>query len=282
MSVAERRVAIWIGLLAFSTYAWFHAGGGWNQNSFFDLTRAIVKRHTFAIEASAANTGDVSFANGHVYANKSPALSWLAAIVYWPLHAIEQARGIDAGNVHVVTLNAYVCTLFVVALPAALVPALLYVLARRRRFAPGPSALVALSIAFASQLFPFATIFMIHAPSALLLLVALTSERRWIAGFAAGLGTAMNYLCAVSLLFVFVRRRDWRFAAGAALPLAALAAYQWLCFGGIFTTSVANTSTRFLQSGAAIGLLQLPTADSIWGVTFSPYRGVFFFAPLLL
>lgn len=282
MSLADRRVAIWISLLAFATYAWFHAGGGWNQNAFFDLTRAIVERQTFAIDEYAANTGDISFANGHIYANKTPALAWVAAIAYWPLHAIEAAREIDVENVHVQTMNAYVCTLFAVALPAALLPGLLYVFARRRRFPPGWSAIVALSVAFATQLFPFATIFMIHAPSALLLFVALTSERRTVAGLAAGLATAMNYLCAIGLLFVFVRRRDTRFVAGVLPPLLALAAYQLVCFGGIFTTSVAKTSSRFLQSGAAMGVLQLPTPASVWGVTFSPYRGVFFFAPLLL
>jgi hypothetical protein len=282
MSLADRRVAVWIALLTFATYAWFHAGGGWNQSSFFDLTRAIVERHTFAIDAYAGNTGDLSFSGGHVYANKSPALSWLAVIIYWPLHALERAQGIDFGNVHVVTMNAYVCTLFVVALPAAIVPALLYRLGRRRRFPPGWSAFVALSVAFATQLFPFATIFMIHAPSALLLLLALTSERRPLAGFAAGLGAAMNYLCTVSLLYVALRRRDWKFALGAAPPLAALAVYQYLCFGGLFTSSVAKTTPQFLRSGAPMGVLQWPTAESIWGVTFSPYRGVFYFAPLLL
>ena len=35
---------------------YFFAGGGWNQNSQFDLTRAIVERHTFAIDAYAGNT----------------------------------------------------------------------------------------------------------------------------------------------------------------------------------------------------------------------------------
>jgi len=96
------------------------------------------------------------------------------------------------------------------------------------------------------------------------------------------LATAMNYLCAVTLLFVFLRRRDWKFAAASLPPLLALAAYQRICFGGIFTTSVAKTSTRFLAQGAPMGVLQWPTLDSIYGVTFSPYRGVFFFAPLLL
>jgi hypothetical protein len=282
MSRPDRRVSEWLFFVTFAAYAYFHAGGGWNQNAFFDLTRAIVERHTFAIDAYAANTGDTSLANGHVYANKTPALAWVATPVYWVLHAIETRRGIGVGDVHVQTLNAYICTLFAVALPAALIPALLYAFARRRQFDPGWSAIVALSIALATQLFPFATIFMIHAPSALLMFVALTSERRTAAGLAAGLATAMNYLCAIGLLFVFIRRRDWRFASGALVPLAALAAYQYVCFGGVFTTSVAATSTRFLQKGAAMGVLQIPTVESVWGVTFSPYRGVFFFAPLLL
>ncbi len=124
MSRTDRRISEWLFLLSFATYAWFHAGGGWNQNAFLDTTRAIVERHTFAIDSYAVNTGDVSFAGSHIYANKSPALSWLAAIVYWPLHALEQARGLDAGDPNVLTLNAYLCTLLVVALPAALVPAL--------------------------------------------------------------------------------------------------------------------------------------------------------------
>lgn len=282
MSLADRRVAIWIFLLAFATYAYFHAGGGWNQNAFFDATRAIVERHTFAIDSYATNTGDVSFANGHVYANKAPALACLAAIVYWPLHALEHARGIDAGDANVMTVNAYICTMFVVALPAALIPALLYTLARKRRFPAGWSAIAALSIAFGTQLFPYATIFMMHAPSALLLLVALTSERRGVAGLAAGVAMAMNYLCAVTLLFGFARRGGARFVAGAVTPLLALGIYQWMCFGGIFTTSVAHTSSRFLSRKAALGVLQLPSFDSIYGVTISPYRGVFFFAPLLL
>src|SRR5216684_2658014 len=71
-SQADRRVAEWLFLLTFVTCAYFFAGGGWNQNSQFDLTRAIVERHTFAIDAYAANSGDVAFARGHVYSNKSP------------------------------------------------------------------------------------------------------------------------------------------------------------------------------------------------------------------
>src|SRR5258708_39890410 len=89
MTLADRRVAIWIFLLVFTTYAYFHAGGGWDPNSQLDLTRAIVERHTFAINAYAANTGDLSFVNGRVYSNKSPALSLIAALPIPPVVAFS-------------------------------------------------------------------------------------------------------------------------------------------------------------------------------------------------
>src|SRR5947207_10444965 len=95
MSVADRQLAFWLFLLTFVVSAYFQAGGGWNQNSQFDLTRAIVERHTFSIDAYP-NTGDVSIAGHHIYSNKSPALSWIAAIPYAILYAIERASGIDA------------------------------------------------------------------------------------------------------------------------------------------------------------------------------------------
>jgi hypothetical protein len=74
----------------------------------------------------------------------------------------------------------------------------------------------------------------------------------------------------------------WRFAAGALPPLAALAVYQRLCFGGFFTTSIAAENPRFLTKGAALGVFGKPSFDALYGITLSPYRGLFFFAPVLL
>ena len=169
-----------------------------------------------------------------------------------------------------------------VAFPGALIPALLYALARRRGFAPSWSVVVALSAGLATQLLPFATVFMLHVPSAVLLLYALTGERRGLAGFAAGLATAMNYLCAIGLLFLFAGKQRPRFAIGGAVPLLALAVYQQICFGGFLTSSISKESGHFLSKGAALGVFRWPTFESVYGVTLSPYRGFFFFAPVLL
>src|SRR5436309_9030708 len=88
-SLADRRIAEWLGILTFVTCGYFFAGGGWNQNSQFDLTRAIVERHTFAIDSLARTTGDVAIATGHAYSNNSPAISWIAALPSAALHAVE-------------------------------------------------------------------------------------------------------------------------------------------------------------------------------------------------
>lgn len=277
-------MAEWLALLTFAAYSYFFAGGGWNQNATFDLTRAIVERHTFAIDAYAGNTGDVSFSRGHVYANKAPALAWLAAIPYAPLYAFEHARGADPGNAQLLTINAYLCSLVCVALPGALIPAMLFLYARRRGFEARWSALVALSAAFATQLLPYASIFMVHVPSAALLLFAFATPRRALAGFAAALAVAMNYLCVPALLlFAFIgpKKSRLRYVLGAIAPIAALLAYQRICFGGFFTTSVAVTDPRFLTHGAALGVMQRPSLAVLYAITLSPYRGFFFFAPVL-
>jgi hypothetical protein len=283
-SLTDRRIAEWLFLLTFVTCGYFFAGGGWNQNSQFDLTRAIVERHTFAIDAYAGNTGDVAIANGHVYSNKSPAMSWLAVIPYAVLHVVETARGADPADTTLLTINAWVCSLLCVALPAALIPPAIFAYARRRGIDARWAAMVALSSVLATQVLPYATTFMLHAPSAALLIYALTTRHRGRAGFAAALATAMNYLCAPALIvFALVERRGLaRYAAAAVAPLAALAAYQYICFGSIATISIAHEDPRFLTPGAAMGVFQWPAAGVVYAVTFSPYRGLFFFAPVLL
>jgi hypothetical protein len=271
----DKRIAEWLFLLTFFAAAYFYGGAGWNQNATFDLTRAIVERHTFAIDAYASNTGDVSYAHGHVYANKAPALSFLAAIPYAILHAL---------GVTSLAVACYLCTLFTCGVFAALVPALLYLTARRRGVDALWAATVALIVAFATELFPYSTLLMVAVPSGALMLIAMTARRPSVAGFAAALAAGMNYLCAPAMVIILVWRglpaRAYRnFILGAIPPLLGLGIYQYLCFGGVFTNAVAKTDPRFLQKGALFGP---PTLDALFGITVSPYRGFFFFAPVLL
>ena len=72
----DPRLALFV--LVFGVYAYFYQGGGWNQNSRFDLTRALVEQGTASIDDYQANTGDKARVNGRFYCDKAPGVSFLA------------------------------------------------------------------------------------------------------------------------------------------------------------------------------------------------------------
>ena len=61
-----------LAVTLFISYAYFYQAGGWNQNSRFDLVRAILERGTVRIDAYAQNTGDKATFDGHAYSDKAP------------------------------------------------------------------------------------------------------------------------------------------------------------------------------------------------------------------
>ena len=48
--VPSRRLQVLFFFASFITFAWFHQGGGWNQNARFAEVRAIVEKGTFAVD----------------------------------------------------------------------------------------------------------------------------------------------------------------------------------------------------------------------------------------
>lgn len=295
-STPDSRIGAALFLLVFVTYSYFFAGGGWNQNAQFDLTRAIVENRSFAIDQFAWNTGDLAFHEGRTYANKAPGASFLAAVPYAVVYNVERWVGADTESAPIVLFNAYVCTVVVSGGLGAMIPLLVYAIARASGRGRPSSAALAVALAFATPLLPYSTLLMAHVPSAALLFasyVALRARQRFAsAGALAGVAAVTNYLLwpAVALMAVYAalgarearRRALLRFGLGVLPPAAILAFYQQAAFGGIFRTSIEKMDPRFVSDGAAYGILGMPTIEALIGVTVSPYRGLFYTAPLLL
>jgi hypothetical protein len=269
-------------VLTFVAYAYFYGGGGWNQNANFDLTRAIVERHTFAIDAYYQNTGDISTHAGHIYANKAPGLSLLAAIPY--------ALGLR---------SMVLCTVAICATSGALLIVLIFSYAvRSGASAPSPGAggggvpsalLLALLFAFGTYIFAYSTVFFAHVPTALCLFLAFVKrDNPWLAGAAAGLAVLCNYAAlpaaiVIAVLIAVERRRAIVKVIAGGLPFAIfLIAYQTICFGGPFRTAVEATTENFKTRGAFLGVFTLPRLDVAFMLLFSRYRGLFFLSPFLI
>jgi hypothetical protein len=273
------RAAIFLTLLL--AYAWFFGGSGFNQNATFDLTRALVERHQLAIDPYAGNTVDVSFHAGHVYSNKAPGLAFAAAIPYAIAHALLG----PARNAMQLNAALYVCTVAVCGVSGALIGVLLFSAAIDRGASRRTAVLLALLTGLGTPLFAYSTMLFAHVPSALLILTAYEARRRGHplrAGLAAGGATFINYL-SLPLALLFIPRRGFaRYVAGGAPFAIALAAYQLAAFGSPFKTSIATMNPAFIERGAMLGIFHLPRLDALWGITFSPYRGLFYIAPFLL
>lgn len=285
---ADRRIAFGLATLALVTYGWFFGGAGWNQNAQFDLTRALVERRTLYIDGYASNTEDVSIGrHEHTYINKPPGVSVLAAIPYALIFGVEKLLRLPIDNL--VRVNAWIVTALTCGVCGALIGVALFLFGRRMGVTPLPALTVSWSILFGTIVFAYSTMLFAHVPSALFTLLALMwlRDRPLLAGVAAGTAVCCFYVCALAtgiLLIVLIsvsRRGAVRFIAGA-LPFAILIAlYQYVCFGSPWTTSL-EVSRRFTAPGLFLGVFRAPALEALWGLTFSPFRGLFYVSPVLL
>lgn len=282
--MSERRVAIIVASIAFGAYAFFFGGSGFNQNAHFDQARAIVERRTLAIDAYAGNTADLSESGGRLYPNKAPGTSFLAAIPYAVLYPIERAAGADVNALPVVTLNLYLVTVAVCGGLGALMAFLVFGEARARGASMRRAIAIALITALGTPLFAYSTMLFLHVPSAAFLLLAFLARRPLAAGLAAGAAGLTNYLCIPAVLIIGIARSKNRllYVAGGVPAALLLGWYHWAAFGNPFQLPIETENPAFLDQKAFLGIMNLPQLDALWGVTFSPYRGLFFLSPVLL
>jgi hypothetical protein len=181
-------------------------------------------------------------------------------------------------------MNQWITTAATCGVCGALIGSILFLHGRRRLGTSAHDALaISLVILFGTIVFPYSTMLFAHVPPALFMLLAVVwmRERPLLAGMAAGLATLCFYVCAPAALVLVLITRSRRMIAGGAPFALLLGCYHWLCFESPFRTSV-ETSAPFTEKGLLFGVLRLPRADALYGLTLSPYRGLFFASPVLL
>jgi len=281
--VLRRRVSVPLFALVFGTYAYFYQAGGWNQNSRFDLTRAIVEQGTLSIDAFQENTGDKALRDGHWYTDKAPGLSLLAVPAYALVHAVR-AGAVVAGS--------YVGTVFAVALPSALAALQLFALGRLIGLSAAWAAALTLAYALGTLALPYSTIFYGHQLSAALGLsaFALVWRRRapMLAGLLLGLAVAVDYTSVVLVIAVMgyavvkLRARGvlWLIAGGVPIALA-LGAYHAAAFGHPLALPYEFVLQEHRRMGWFMGIAA-PDPRVMGALLVGPYRGLFFGSPWLV
>ena len=305
------RAALLLGLVTFASSLYFYEGGGWNQNSRFDLLRAIVERHTLQIDAYHENTQDKAHFHGHYYSDKAPGLVFLAVPMALAARPVLRVAGVDPESARGELALSYFVSAGAVALPTALAAVCLFFLSLRFGSSISGAAFGAVVMALATPMWAYASLFWAHALVGACLIFALaaalklrdsSTARRdffWAlaVGLAAGWATVTEYpaapasamLAALALSQAWPRGREarWRVTAGvgvgAAICVIVLLAYLYAAFGSIRPSYsyYDPNSFSFMQRQGYMGLTY-PHPDRLLKILFGCSRGLFFAAPVLL
>ncbi len=304
----HRNAAALIGCVIFFSFIYFYGGGGWNQNSRFDLLRAIVERHTLQIDAYHENTQDKAHFQGHYYSDKAPGLVFLAVPFAEVTRAGLRIAGVDPESPAGLVVLSYSVTVFAVALPTALGGACLFFVLLQLGASVRAAAMAALLMGVGTPIWAYASLFWAHALVGACLLFAwaaalkLGEGRRefgWAlaVGLSAGWATVTEYpaapasaalaLFALSQVWRSGGTARWRVAAGvgvgALFCVAVLLGYLHAAFAS-FRPSYAYydaTSFSFMQQQGYLGLTY-PHPDRLLKLLFGCSRGLFFSSPVLL
>ena len=261
-----------------------------------------------------ASTGDVAFYRGHFYPNKAPGTSFTGLPIYWLIFHLEKIAGANPDDWWALTINAWLTSLFSVGIISALGVALFFQLAFEFSNGSFCNSLAAVGIlAFGTMFFPNATLFYEHNLIAVALLASfyflyrvktahvLNPQRNaltkkavrciFLAGLCAGWAAITNYIFAIAVvllavyLVLSVERKTalvW-FGLGLLGPFLLICAYNVACFDTAFTTNYQHQNPSF-EAGPTyfLGVFNLPRWDVLLIILFSPYRGLFFTAPVLI
>jgi hypothetical protein len=305
------KAAFLLGAVTFLSFVYFYEGGGWNQNSRFDLLRAIVEKHTLQIDAYHENTEDKAHFQGHYYSDKAPGLVFLAVPFALAVRPAMRLVGTDPESVRGEFVLSYVVSACAVALPAALAGVCLFFLGLRFGSGVDGAAFGVVVMSVATPMWAYASLFWAHALVGACLVFAFAcalklregasgrSEFLWAlgVGLAAGWATVTEYPAApasamLALLALWeVWRRGavvrWRVMAGvglgAGICVIVLLGYLHAAFGG-FRPSYSYydpNSFAFMQQQGYMGLT-FPHPDRLLKILFGCSRGLFFASPVML
>jgi hypothetical protein len=307
----HRKAALLLSVVTFLSFIYFYEGGGWNQNSRFDLLRAIVERHTLQIDAYHENTQDKAHFQGHYYSEKAPGLVFIAVPFALAARPALRVAGIDPESPRGVVALSYLMSACAVALPTALAGVCLFFLGIR--FGGGSSGAVFATVVMClgTPMWAYASLFWAHALVGACLVFAFASALKlregksargdflWAlaVGLSAGWATVTEYPAApASAMLAFLAlSQAWPrgtaargrviagVGVGAGICVIVLLGYLYAAFGS-FRPSYSYydpNSFAFMQQRGYLGLTY-PHPDRLLKLLFGCSRGLFFASPVML
>ena len=212
---------------------------------------------------------------------------------------LENGTGLQVGKVYFALAMAFV-TFFVVTLPSALMGLLFYRLVGHFSSSKSYQILVTLAYGLGTIAFPYSGAFYGHQIAASLLLTAfyvlyakkgeMNITHLVLVGFLLGYSVATEYPAALIAIPLFLyafyllsskRQLIW-LVLGGIPPVALLMLYNRAVFQTVLPVGYKYSALWPEVYRTGFMSLTYPKPGALWGITFSPFRGLFFLSPFLL
>lgn len=278
-------------------------GGNWMADSMLGLTLSVVDDHSFFIDKYVKGGEDNAFFNGHYYSGFAPGASFLAVPVYFifkPVFTIipHNFLGYPDIQMRVIFLNI-ITTIFITSLLAALTSVFVYRFLNNFTKRASLKLLVTFIFSFATLYFLYATTFDSKIISTFFVFIAFymlfnmkksnnyKPSTLFFSGILLGFAVTTEYSQLISLallslyLLTFLRNRKiFYYALGVLIPLLFLLAYHQAVFGSPFVTPYSHRASAYanLYDVKDFGF----SPQTAYGLSFSPFRGFFFYMPVML
>ncbi|MCB0806756.1 MAG: glycosyltransferase family 39 protein [Bacteroidales bacterium] len=243
---------------------------------------------TFRIDKYHELTPDKAFVNGNYFTDKAP----LPTLYVLPFFGLASWTGFispdEKGNLfgpEVLIIGGILAG----SVPLALLITLLYLRIRKYRSGISPVWLSTLPF-YGSFMFVFSGTYFGHLFAGALLLIFylfLQQKRFLLSGIFAGLTFISEYNLAVLIFFMglFLLWKEKKIKPLLVFALGVLPSILFiLWYNSKFSTSpfvFLYKYHNYNQLDQNYGF-RLPGIEAFWGLTFSPYRGMFFYVPVLL
>jgi hypothetical protein len=300
----DKRIENTLFATSFFTYAYFYQAADQSTADRFDFLRAVLEHHTLWIDGFCGyNTADIISIGGHYYSVKAPGTS-LTAMIPWSFLMWLLAPISTRNEPLFWALATYFSIVLTVSLLVSILVVVMYRLGKALGATPGKSAAIALIMAFATILFPYATemtgepVAAVCLMSSFYLLFTFGNEpnpkRAMFAGFLAGWAVLNNFpsflVSAALTIYALAKLPKWRFVmafvVGAGFVAGILMLYNWTAFGSpLFMSSEGYKlpeNTQFPEQAVGFVGLTYPKIRNLWNTLFDPQRGLFFCNPVLL
>jgi len=308
-----------IFLTFFIIYLCFARFEPWNDPAKLDLTRAMVDEHRFEIDSYIndtgdyiSNTGDRAYYNDHYYSDKPPGASFLTVPVY---AVFKLFFGMPDTDFKLLFLE-FIIVAFSSALFSALLVVLMYKISRFFLKKEIDRILITIIFGLGTGIFIYSTIYYQYGISIFFaflcfyLIFKMKQENKFsnknffIAGLCGGFAIICEYSASIIILaciIMILTLKKWKqlilFLFGFSITISLLFMYNYSIFGNILDTSYNHMDSKIVSeilTDYRHGLIpphfiktdfmpffSLAKFKIILRLLFYPFRGLFFYSPIL-